>query len=133
MGHLVGLRFHPHGLQHLADAPVGRHAVLPSGRLQHEGEVVLHRTVRQQLEILENHPQFAAQERDFFRADGGQVVPADRCGTFAGPVLGNHGPDDGSLAGSHLSYDVHEVAFFDLHIHPVDDNVLAVQDIGSLE
>ena len=63
--------------RHLVDALVDARGVLPAGGLQEEGEVVLHAAVHQELEILEDDADPAAQLWHVFCAKALQVVAAN--------------------------------------------------------
>jgi hypothetical protein len=64
MWHLVALVAQAHFLQHVLHALVHAFAVGPSGGFQHEEQVVVHRTVREQLEVLEHDTDLPAEIRD---------------------------------------------------------------------
>ena len=65
--------------------------------------------------------------------DSVEFVSADAAIPFQERILGNHGTDDGSLARTYLADDVDEVAREDVHVKAVDDRILPVKDVRSLE
>ena len=127
--HLVCLVLHAHGIEHFLYSSVYFLSVIPSGGLQHEGEIVLHAPVHQQLEVLEHHAELAPEIRYLLFPDAAEVIAADRALSFGKPVFGNDGPDDGCLPGSDLSHDVYEISRTDLHVQPVDDDVVPSGDV----
>ena len=133
VGHLVGLGGHAHVVQHFRDAGVDEAAVFPAGGAEHEFQVLLYAAVREQLEILEYHAHLAAQVGDVLGFDAVEPIAADFAFSLQEPVFRRYGTDDGCLAGTDLSYHVHEVSGHDVHVQGVDDYVFAVQDVCVFE
>ena len=131
--HLVGFGSHAHGLQYFRYAGVDEGPFLPAGCAQHELQVALHGTVREQLEILEHDAHRTAEEGDIPAPDAHKVVSAGGGFPLVDGVFGRDGADDGGFSGTHLSYDVHEVSGLDVHVQRVDDYVFTVEDIGVFE
>ena len=125
----MGLRAHANAFEDLRNASVNGPTVLPSGGPEDELEVRFHAPVHQQLEILENDAQAAAQHRYVFCTDSPEIEPADGSFTREQAVFRRHRADDGSLSGAHLAYDVNKVARMDGHVQAVDDDVLPVEDV----
>ncbi len=133
MGHLVGLAVHSDVLEDLGYPLVYQFLILPSGGFEHEAEILLDAAVHQQLEILENHAETAAQIGDILLPDADKVIAADLGAAFQDRILGYHRADDGSLAGADFADDVDEVAGEDVHIQAVDNRGLAVYYVSPLE
>ena len=131
--HLVGLAAHAYVIQHFRDALADGLAVFPAGGPEDEIEVVLDAAVRQQLEVLEHDAEFAAEVGDVLVADAFEGIAADFAFALFQDILGDHGPDERSLAGADLADDVDEVAGTDFHVKAVDDGRFAVEDVGFPE
>ena len=133
MRHLMGLCRHAHVLEDFRNAGVDGVAVLQAGGAEDEFQVRFHAAVHQELEILENHAQLAAQHRYVFCTESAEVEPADGAFSLGEPVLRRHRPDDGGLARTDFADDVHEVAREDGHVEAVDDGAVSAQDVGAGE
>ena len=131
MGFLVGFGFHAYVREDFVDTAVDFTFVLPSGCPEDEFQVGFNGPVHQQLEILEDHAEPAAQERDVFGADAPEVESADRSLTVQEAVFRRHGTDDGRLAGSHLPDNVDEITREDVHVEAVENDTLTVADVRA--
>ena len=131
VGHFVGLVNHPYILQHFQNPFVDRGPIFPSGCLQHEFKVFFHCPVHQQLEILENNPEFPPQIGDVAILDSFELEAADLSGSLSKRILPGDRADDGGLAGADLAYDVDEIPREDLHVKVVDDRGLSVENVRA--
>ena len=116
--HATRLVVHTYSLQYLMDALVDLIVLLPACRLEHKLQILIDRAICQQLEILEDDSHLPSQGRNLFPSDGQQVVPQHhRLVGFVDIELTIERSHQGSLTRAHASYQIDELAFFDLEVH----------------
>ena len=114
----IALVGHIHSLQHLCDALADAVVLLPACGLQHELEVLIHRTVCQQLEVLEHDAHLPSQGGNLLLTDGQQVVTEHHC--LVGLVhlqLTVERTHQRGLTRTHTADEVDELSLIDLEVH----------------
>ena len=106
-----------------------------AGDLQRIGDVVVHGAVGQQLEVLEDDPEVAPEERDLLARDLGQVAPGDADRPGRRLELLDEQAHDGRLARPRRADEEDELAAPDrergvVETHPV---VVALADAAELD
>jgi len=128
MRHLVALVAKAHLLQHFLHLGIHGLAVLPSGAAHHEGEVLVHRAVPQQLEILEHDADLAPQE--------GNLPPLQLAQVEAGHVpfallegqVAVQGAHQAALAAAGAAHQINELPGANGKVHVVQHQVFALED-----
>ena len=117
-GHTVALVGHIHSLQHLCDTLADAVVLLPARGFQHELEVLVHRTVGQQLEVLEHHTHLPSEGRNLLLTDGQQVVTQHRClVSLVHLQLTVERTHQRGLTGTHTADKIDELSFVHLEVH----------------
>ena len=118
MGHAVSLAGHVYLCQYLIYAFVNIVFLLPARRFQHKLEVLPHRAVGQQLEVLEDDAHLSAQCRHMLPLQREQVVVEDlSLISFVNIQLLIDGFQQRALAGTHAADDVDELSVVHLKVN----------------
>ena len=101
--------------------------------LQRERDVLEHRLVRQQAEVLEDHADLAAQLRHLPVGEAPHVLAGDVHHPAGGPLLPQHQAQEGGLAGPGCAHEEDELALDDLEAHVVHRGTdRALVDLGDV-
>jgi hypothetical protein len=127
----VNLRLQPDEPQDLGDLPADDRSP-GAGDLQRVGDVVVHGAVRQQLEVLEDGPDPAAQVRDAPLRQAVDVVAGDKHLAARRLDLADQRPDQGRLAAPRRADDERELAALDAERDPLKRHLAAGIDDGGI-
>src|SRR6266498_2423206 len=125
-GETLGLVGEADQLEHLGDGPLDVVAALADD-LESEGDVLAHRLVRQQLEVLEDATDRAAQRGHLPGGEPVEILAGHPDAPAGGLVLLGQQAQEGGLARARLSHHEDELALVDLDRDVVErDHVRAV-------
>ena len=129
MGHLVLLVSHPHHLQYLVDAFLNLLLVLPSCGFQYETQVLCHRPIVQQLEVLEDDTHLLPQCRNLPPSYVHDVAVEYHCLLTALDVQFTIGSlQERALSRAHLTDDVDELAFLHVEVNIVQHTYILLEN-----
>ena len=119
IGQLIPFVAHPHQVQHLFYFVLNLPFALPTGSTENKFKIVVHRTVCQQLEVLEYDSQFAAQLWDVLTLNMEHVIPQYLSLARCNIQFTIESLEQARLARTHFTYQVHELPFVKFQIHTV--------------
>ena len=93
--------------------------MLPACSTQYEIQIIVYSTVGQKLEILKYDAQFPSQAGNIFLLDGTHIVTQYSCFSFAYIQFTVYGFQESRLTGTHFSYQVDELTFFQFKVYIV--------------
>ena len=125
---LVALVAQAYFLQHLLDPLVHPLGIVPTGGLHHELQVLVHRAVREQLEILEHDAQLAAQVGDLAALQHVQVEAADMAFTLCEREVTVERAHQAALACAGAAHQVDELARTYRQVHVVQHKIFTLED-----
>src|SRR5699024_1659420 len=110
----------------------GHHLVpRPADHLHGDRDIVEHRLVVQQAEVLEDAPDLAPQPRHLPGGDVGQFAPGDEHRPGGGALLAQHEPQVGRVAGTGGANEEDELTSYDFEGHSVQSGSgAAAVDLG---
>ena len=125
MGHGVSLVLHADIGKHFGYAHLDFLLVFPSGSFQHEQQVLVHRTVMQQLEVLEYDAHFLPKRRYVLASELQQV--ASKYLSLVGLVLiqvqlAVGGLEQRAFARAYFADDIYELAFVNVEVDVAENH-----------
>ena len=125
MGHLVGLVGHAYGVEDGTDAFGTLLTAVHAGGTEHKVEIVLDRAVGEQLEVLEDDSDAAAQGGHLSALEVDEVI-AEHLGLAGNDGhVGIHRLQQRRLAGADLADDIYELALAHLERNVFQHKVIA--------
>jgi len=113
----IALVLHPDKVEYFGYAFLDFLFILPSGGTKHKLQIIVHRTIGEQLEILKNNAQLAPQLRNVLALDGCHPITEHFGLTGSHIELAIEGFEQAGLAGAHFTHQINELPLVQLQIN----------------